>query len=163
MVLLVTAFTEFQAGNFFMGSTSLILDLSAPLKITKVIKNADKIADGWKVYQAVKIAAFKIIDAGGNKILNNLPQDWKVTTSKKFIKESSESKGWEWTNPGRPDYHIRAMSGNPNSIYPHSRIPITECIKATVIMINMEIRLIKQIRYLTEKRISHYMKVLSLQ
>lgn len=119
----VGAYQDFNSGHYFMGSVSLILDLSAPLKTAEVIKNADKIGDAWKIYKTLKSVVIKIIDAGGNKILDNLPQSWKTQASREFIEESTISKGWQWTNPNNSNHHLRAMSGNPSSPYPHSRNP----------------------------------------
>jgi hypothetical protein len=121
-VPLVGAYQDFHDGSYFSGSLSLILDLAGPLKAVKIVKYEEKLKDGWKVYKAVKEVIIKIIDAGGNKVLNNLPDSWKSQVNRTFLEEA-ENKGWIWTNPSNSNHHIRAMSGNPSSPYPHSRNP----------------------------------------
>ncbi len=125
----IDAYNDFNDGNYFMASFSLLSAALPYNEVIKAIEKSDDIKKAYKIWKSAKAVYFNIWNAGGQKIFNNIPTDWRNTTTKKFFSPTSTSKGFQWFNPNNNHHHIRAMQGDINSSFPNSQNPYVRLFK----------------------------------
>lgn len=122
---LIGAYNDFNEGNYFWGCVGIISTLVPGDEIIKVIRKADNIRDAWKKVKKIFTLWNKLFTtAGGQKVLNKMPQNWKDLPGSKL---ANNEKGLRWK---MSDTHsFRIMDAVPNSQWPSQQVKYTRFVK----------------------------------
>ncbi len=114
----IGAYNDFQQGQYFMSSVTLLIGIFTPNEIGKVFKNAPTIKKGWsRVIKVAELTEYFQNVPGAMKIFNKLPDTWKNIKGSKLL--SDTDKGFRWVKES--NHVLRVMQPSTKTPYNYGR------------------------------------------